>query len=678
MNRENSRYQRAAEAIRSYTREHIQSVIDARIGLTAAQLAEELGIDRSNASRELNALYRSGQTIKLLGRPTLYLHRNTVMQYYPNCFFPTTLPKEKRLADYNLPVEQSVQVSREEQTVDLQIVLTGSLRGTARLARAAVLYPPLGLHTLIVGNAGSGKAYFARWMHQYAVTSGAKSENAPFILYDCQEYEDAPQRLLTQIFGQGRNAGDGRARRGLLEQASGGILCLYAAQKIPPVVQDRLIALIEKNTFTRIGEASPVRYNNAMLILTSSEPPEQSGIARVAQSLPIHLRLPDLDDRERGEVLEYITQFFQSEASAIGSAIHVHRDVLYALLCATYPGNIVGLMGTVKSLCSLAYLDRVPAHARGGNIRVEPEHLQPALLRQIGTADNDDAARLLAGIQQKYLQFTPGGRPPRIPAAPQPASAAPTPILIVMHGDGIAERMSDYCNVVCGKPLTRGLSFRPGQRLNDFIERVCEEVRGMGRSVRLAADMEPLTLMHSAVQQSTGVAVEPIANAALPMLLSLCRNMPQELPQHREQLVQRVQLRSGQLSGSFIDRVINEILPVSLTFLDSRKATLLLLETLDLILIDLGLSCNDEIAIRFLFHCVHMLERLIRGNMLRYDTLKQFISEHSAVFSTVENRMSYPAESFGVNIPASEIAYIAEIFLTYLATASGHETESPP
>lgn len=70
--------------------------------------------------------------------------------------------------------------------------------------------------------------------------------------------------------------------------------------------------------------------------------------------------------------------------------------------------------------------------------------------------------------------------------------------------------------------------------------------------------MEPLTLMHSAVQQSTGVVVEPIANATLPLLLSLCRNMPQELPQLREQLVQQVQLRSGQLSGSFIDRVINE------------------------------------------------------------------------------------------------------------------------
>ena len=41
-------------------------------GLTATEIADNLGFLRSNVSRELNKLYRMGKITKIAGRPVLY------------------------------------------------------------------------------------------------------------------------------------------------------------------------------------------------------------------------------------------------------------------------------------------------------------------------------------------------------------------------------------------------------------------------------------------------------------------------------------------------------------------------------------------------------------------------------------------------------------------------------
>ena len=70
-------------------------------------------------------------------------------------------------------------------------------------------------------------------------------------------------------------------------------------------------------------------------------------------------------------------------------------------------------------------------------------------------------------------------------------------------------------------------------------------------------------------------------------------------------------------------------------------------------------------TVKFIFHCAHMLERLIRSEPLKFDGLKAFINANSAFFAKLEKHMQYPAELFGVSIPASELAYVAEILLPY-------------
>lgn len=60
----------------------------------------------------------------------------------------------------------------------------GSLKMAVRQAKAAILYPPYGLHTLILGETGVGKSMFAEAMHDFACQSGVIREDAPFVRFN--------------------------------------------------------------------------------------------------------------------------------------------------------------------------------------------------------------------------------------------------------------------------------------------------------------------------------------------------------------------------------------------------------------------------------------------------------------------------------------------------------------
>lgn len=70
-------------------------------------------------------------------------------------------------------------------------------------AKAAILYPPKGLHTLILGGeTGVGKSMFAELMYYFAMESNVIEEDAPpFIRFNCADYAHNQNLLTAQIFG---------------------------------------------------------------------------------------------------------------------------------------------------------------------------------------------------------------------------------------------------------------------------------------------------------------------------------------------------------------------------------------------------------------------------------------------------------------------------------------------
>ena len=71
------------------------------------------------------------------------------------------------------------------------------------------MYPPNGLHTLIVGPTGAGKSLFAHKMYEFAKQMGVIEGGSDFITFNCADYSNNPQLLFSQLFGYTKGAFSG-------------------------------------------------------------------------------------------------------------------------------------------------------------------------------------------------------------------------------------------------------------------------------------------------------------------------------------------------------------------------------------------------------------------------------------------------------------------------------------
>src|SRR5699024_7280255 len=89
---------------------------------------------------------------------------------------------------------------------DSLVGVEGSLKVAVQQAKAAILYPPRGLHTIVFGETGTGKSLFAECMYQFALDSHTIASDAPFVSFNCADYAQNPQLLFGHIFGVKKGA----------------------------------------------------------------------------------------------------------------------------------------------------------------------------------------------------------------------------------------------------------------------------------------------------------------------------------------------------------------------------------------------------------------------------------------------------------------------------------------
>lgn len=262
----------------------------------------------------------------------------------------------------------------------------GSLKPQIEQAKAAVLYPPHGLHTLILGETGVGKTSLAEAMYQYAVQVGKLPKNAPFVVFNCADYAENPQLLLSQLFGhvKGAYTGADSPKEGLVEKANGGILFLDEVHRLPPEGQEILYYLIDKGKFRRLGETESTRKAEVMIIAATTEDVESNLLLTFRRRIPMVIELPPLSARPITERYEIIKDFFKKEADKIGIKIKVKKEALRALLMYECPGNIGQLRSDIQVSCARGFLTYMgnqvdfieidlidlPVHARRGLLKV--------------------------------------------------------------------------------------------------------------------------------------------------------------------------------------------------------------------------------------------------------------------------------------------------------------------
>jgi|JI10StandDraft_1071094.scaffolds.fasta_scaffold37054_2 DNA-binding NtrC family response regulator len=198
---------------------------------------------------------------------------------------------------------------------------------------------------LILGETGTGKGVLARWIHQ----NGPRADET-FVDLNCAGL--SREFLETELFGHEKGAFTGAAasKQGLFEVAHRGTLFLDEIGDVDPMVQPKLLKVIEEQQFRRLGDVRDRRVDVRLVAATHSDIEHNAAFRRDLfyriNTLP--LRVPPLRDRR-----EDIATIAETLLARIGvdlgrGVLSFNAEALARLEAYPWPGNIREMRSIVE------------------------------------------------------------------------------------------------------------------------------------------------------------------------------------------------------------------------------------------------------------------------------------------------------------------------------------------
>ncbi|PWU15068.1 MAG: DNA-binding response regulator [Verrucomicrobia bacterium] len=206
---------------------------------------------------------------------------------------------------------------------------------------------------LVLGESGTGKELVARALH-----FNSRRQFAPFVPINCSAL---PENLLeSELFGHRRGAFTGAIndKKGLFQEADGGTIFLDEVGSMSPVLQSRLLRVLQEREVRRVGDNTPV-YVNVRVLAATNEPLEKrikEGTFRedlYYRLNVISIPLPPL--RERREDIPLLTAHFLRDKVHPRSnrPYQVTRQVMDLLCAHDWPGNVRELENALERAATL-------------------------------------------------------------------------------------------------------------------------------------------------------------------------------------------------------------------------------------------------------------------------------------------------------------------------------------
>ena len=306
----------------------LHSFVNANHGISTNEIAEALGMQRTNVSTALGELLREGRVKKSSSRPVLY-------------------SLTEAFAD-------------EEGAFRELVGYDGSLKYAVQLARAALLYPHRGLNVLLIGREGSGRKYMAEVMHKAAVQQGLVAEQAPFVMCDCMDFGADDAATIAELFGDG-------VQGGMLAEAATGILFLHKIQFLSVNVRRKLL-----RCFVEAEDARELP-----MIFLSCDDKALDVISLLEDHVLAEIRLPSLTERPLLERRKLLEHFLVAEACRTKRTITLESEVLTCLMLFPCEKEILTLKTQIRKACMNAYLRDYMDH--GGELHLYISDFDPSV-----------------------------------------------------------------------------------------------------------------------------------------------------------------------------------------------------------------------------------------------------------------------------------------------------------
>ncbi len=210
--------------------------------------------------------------------------------------------------------------------------------------------------TLIYGETGTGKEVFVQAMINY---SGIPRNKV--VIQNCAAL---PQNLVESIlFGTCRGAYTGAEnRKGLFDEANGGLLFLDELNSIPYDVQGKLLRVLQDGSFRPVGSNIQKNVNVKVIAAMNEDPLEAIKNHNLRKDLFYRLSsgmifLPPLRER-KDDILFFINYYIKEYNALYGKNVEGVTKILEKFFLNYYwEGNVRELKHIIESMVSLSDCD---------------------------------------------------------------------------------------------------------------------------------------------------------------------------------------------------------------------------------------------------------------------------------------------------------------------------------
>jgi len=217
-----------------------------------------------------------------------------------------------------------------------------------KIRSQAALVANVDIPVLLLGESGSGKEVLARLIHKLSPRA-----HRTFLKVNCAA---VPADLLeSELFGYeaGAFTGATHPKPGKFELCNKGTILLDEIGEMPPLLQAKLLHVLQDQQFSRLGSRSMIKVDVRILAATNINIPEALAHKRLREDLyyrlnAFTLQVPPL--RERKEEIPILLKHFMSRMAEryARPPLPLSSTLLQACLDYPWPGNLRELNNFIK------------------------------------------------------------------------------------------------------------------------------------------------------------------------------------------------------------------------------------------------------------------------------------------------------------------------------------------
>ncbi len=212
---------------------------------------------------------------------------------------------------------------------------------------------------LIRGESGTGKELVARSIHQ-----NSPRADRPFVAINCAAIPEA--LLESELFGHEKGAFTGAVvmKKGKLEAAEDGTLLLDEIGELAPVLQAKLLRVLQQREFERLGGTRVLKFAARVIAATNKDLEKAIKSGEFRQDLYYRLNVvsvtvPPL--RERREDIPLLALYFAARYAAKSKRPFkgISGDARAMLMNYSWPGNVRELENAIEHAIVLGLSDEI-------------------------------------------------------------------------------------------------------------------------------------------------------------------------------------------------------------------------------------------------------------------------------------------------------------------------------